>query len=408
MTWADFCLRHFYEYTDVNMDNEWKWIEKALGDRSLMPFVEFMALALYHPAKGYYVTQAMNIGARGDFYTSPHLSPVFGECLARQVIDCWEIMGQPIAFEVIEMGAGQGILAADILQAIAQICPELSKTLTYSIIERSQSLKLAQRHHLAAWGSIVQWRAWETIEPASIQGCFISNELVDAFPVHQVVWRDQALQEVYVGLDGDCVKEELGPLSTPELQEYFDRLGINFEHYPEGYRTEVNLNATHWIQTLANRLHHGYVLTIDYGYSADRYYNARRTDGTLQCYYQHQANSNPYLNIGLQDITAHVDFTTLAQRGEDAGLTALGLTQQAYFLMALGLGNRIAALSQTETQDVQEINNRLQTRTALHKLIDPTGLGNFYVLIQSKDLSTTESSRSLRGLTIPERFSASQ
>ena len=223
-----------------------------------------------------------------------------------------------------------------------------------------------------------------------------------------MVWQDQELQEVYVGLDGDCVKEQLGPLSTPELQEYFDRLGINFEHYPDGYRTEVNLNATHWIQTLADRLHHGYVLTIDYGHNADRYYNARRSEGTLQCYYQHQANSNPYINVGLQDITAHVDFTTLAQRGEEVGLTTLGLTQQAYFLMALGLGNRIAALSQTETQNIQEINNRLKTRTALHKLIDPTGLGNFYVLIQSKSLSTTESSRSLRGLTIPERFPASQ
>lgn len=386
------------------MTNQLKWMQEALGDRSMMPFVEFMGLALYHPVKGYYLTQAMNIGARGDFFTSPHLSPLFGECLARQVIDCWEIMGQPIAFELIEMGAGQGILAADILQAIAQLCPELSQILTYSIIERSQSLKLAQRHHLSTWGSMIQWRDWETIEPASIQGCFISNELVDAFPVHQVVWQDQMLQEVYVSFDGDNVKEHLGPLSTPELPHYFDRLGISFEHYPEGYRTEVNLNAIDWIQKVANRLDHGYILTIDYGYSADRYYNFRRTGGTLQCYYQHQTNSNPYVNVGLQDITAHVDFTTLAERGEEFGLTSLGLTQQAYFLMALGLGNRIAALSQTETQNIQEINDRLQTRTALHQLIDPTGLGNFCVLIQSKNLTATEVSRSLRGLTIPERF----
>lgn len=391
------------------MTNQLEWIQEALGDdRSSMPFVEFMELALYHPVKGYYVTKAMNIGARGDFYTSPHLSPLFGECLACQVIDCWEIMGQPIAFELIEMGAGQGILAADILQAIAQICPELSQALTYSIIERSQSLKLAQQHHLASWGSVIQWREWETIEPESIQGCFISNELVDAFPVHQVVWQDQTLQEVYVSFDGDRITEQLGPLSTPELQQYFDRLGINFQNYPDGYRTEVNLNAIQWIQTITNKLHHGYVLTIDYGYSADRYYNSRRTGGTLQCYYQHQVNSNPYMNVGLQDITAHVDFTTLAQRGEEFGLTSLGLTQQAYFLMALGLGDRIAALSQTETQNIQEINDRLQTRTALHQLIDPTGLGNFYVLIQSKGLSTTESSRSLRGLTIPERFPTPQ
>lgn len=388
------------------MTNHLKWIQKALGDdhRSSMTFAEFMELALYHLVQGYYVTQATRIGARGDFYTSPHLSPLFGECLARQVIDCWDIMGQPIVFELVEMGAGQGILAADILQAIAQLCPELSKILTYSIIERSQPLKLAQRHHLASWGSVVQWREWETIKPASIQGCFISNELVDAFPVHQVVWQDQKLQEVYVGIEDDRLKEQLGPLSTPKLQQYFDRLNINFENYPDGYRTEVNLNAIDWIETVANRLHRGYVLTIDYGYSADRYYNLRRNEGTVQCYYQHQANSNPYENVGLQDITAHVDFTTLKECGEEVGLTSLGLTQQAYFLMALGLGDRIAALSQTETKDIQEINDRLQTRAALHKLIDPTGLGNFYVLIQSKDLSPTELSRSLRGLTIPERF----
>ena len=388
------------------MTNHLKWIQKALGDdhRSSMTFAEFMELALYHLVQGYYVTQATRIGARGDFYTSPHLSPLFGECLARQVIDCWDIMGQPIVFELVEMGAGQGILAADILQAIAQLCPELSKILTYSIIERSQPLKLAQRHHLASWGSVVQWREWETIKPASIQGCFISNELVDAFPVHQVVWQDQKLQEVYVGIEDDRLKEQLGPLSTPKLQQYFDRLNINFENYPDGYRTEVNLNAIDWIETVANRLHRGYVLTIDYGYSADRYYNLRRNEGTVQCYYQHQANSNPYENVGLQDITAHVDFTTLKECGEEFGLTSLGLTQQAYFLMALGLGDRIAALSQTETKDIQEINDRLQTRAALHKLIDPTGLGNFYVLIQSKDLSPTELSRSLRGLTIPERF----
>lgn len=391
------------------MTNQLKWMqEEALVDRSPMAFVEFMELALYHPVRGYYVTQATRIGARGDFYTSPHLSPLFGECLARQVIDCWEIMGQPIAFELVEMGAGQGLLAADILQAIGQLCPELSQILTYSIIERSQPLKLAQRHHLANWGSVVQWREWETIKPTSIQGCFISNELVDAFPVHQVVWQDQELQEVYVGIEGNSLKEQLGPLSTPKLQQYFDRLGINFEKYLDGYRTEVNLNAIDWIQTVANKLHRGYVLTIDYGYNADRYYNSRRTEGTLQCYYQHQANSNPYENVGLQDITSHVDFTTLAEQGKEVGLTSLGLTQQAYFLMALGLGDRIAALSQTETQNIQEINDRLQTRTALHKLIDPTGLGNFYVLIQSKDLSPTELSRSLRGLTIPERFPASK
>ena len=154
---------------------------------------------------------------------------------------------------------------------------------------------------------------------------------------------------------------------------------------------------------MADRLHRGYVLTIDYGYSAERYYSPMRREGTLQCYYQHQVTSNPYVNIGLQDITAHVDFTTLEISGSEFGLKPVGLTTQAFFLMLLGLGDRIAALSQTETQNIQEINDRLQTREALHRLINPMGLGNFQVLMQSKNLTELEESRSLQGFTLPTR-----
>lgn len=385
---------------------EWIW-----DGEGLIPFAAFMERALYHPRHGYYITQAQNIGAKGDFYTSPHLSSAFGECIARQILECWNILGKPTGFEIIEMGAGQGILAADILQAISRISPDCFRTLKYQIIERSATLQLAQRQHLTsrflpdleARSDLVRWCDWNDLAPDSVQGCFISNELVDAFPVHQVVWKDQQLQEVYICQKEGAFVEEFGPLSTPKLQEYFDRLNLSFEKYPDGYRTEVNLNAIDWIQTVSDRLHRGYVLTIDYGYSAERYYSPMRREGTLQCYYQHQVVPNPYAHIGLQDITAHVDFTTLDLCGTEFGLKPVGLTSQSFFLMLLGIGDRIAALSQTETQNIQEINNRLQQRDALHRLIDPMGLGNFQVLMQSKNLTTVEECRSLQGFTPPTR-----
>jgi SAM-dependent MidA family methyltransferase len=382
-----------------------EWIWDGIETGSSITFSEFMEQALYHPHQGYYSHPAAKIGARGDFYTSPHLSPAFGECIARQLLDCWEILGRPDRFDIVEMGAGQGILAADILQAIAQINPDFFTTIQYRIIERSKTLQQVQRHQLSKYledhQNLVTWIGWKDLPSNSVQGCFMSNELVDAFPVHQVIWQDQQLQEIFVRWNGQTIVEEIAPLSTPKLQDYFDRLSIDFKNYPDGYRTEVNLNAIDWIQTLADRLQHGYVLTIDYGYSADRYYSPVRREGTLQCYYQHQVVTDPYIKVGLQDITAHVDFTTLSDRGSEFGLKTLGQTQQSFFLMLLGLGDRIAALSQTETQDIQEINDRLQIREALHRLINPMGLGNFMVLMQSKNLTPSEEGRSLQGFTIP-------
>ncbi len=392
-----------------------------------MTFAEFMEGALYHEEWGYYTTRATHIGAAGDFYTSPHLSAEFGVCMARQLVNCWENLGRTDRFDVVEMGAGQGIWAADILKALPEISPECSHALTYTIVERSPSLRRVQQQHLAPWVSAesnaklakVQWRSWDEIPLASVQGCFISNELVDAFPVHRVIVRAGKLQEIYVTWDGDRFVDHIGDLSTPKLAEYFEHLGLDLSQYAEGYRTEVNLNAIDWLTTVNDRLARGYVITIDYGYPASRYYSKVRHDGTLTGYFEHRPTDTPYEKVGLQDLTAHVDFTTLENHGKILGLTHCGTTQQALFLMALGLGETIAALSQTETRSIQEINNRLAQREVLHRLINPMGLGNFLVLIQSKDAAlpdashlasnvTTQSdshlaSQSLLGLTIPDR-----
>jgi SAM-dependent MidA family methyltransferase len=184
------------------------------------------------------------------------------------------------------------------------------------------------------------------------------------------------------------------------LVQYFDLVGIQLPSstYPDGYRTEVNLAALDWLKLVAERLQHGYLLTIDYGYPASRYYNPVRSQGTLQCYYHHRHHDNPYINIGRQDITAHVNFTALERWGKRCGLDKVGFTQQGLFLMALGIGERIAAISTTTNQSIQQL---LRRRDALHQLIDPTGLGRFGILIQSKGLTEAEAAQNLKGLSLP-------
>ncbi len=369
-------------------------------------FAEYMDTVLYHPQHGYYATNAVKIGSQGDFFTSVHLGADFGELLAEQFVQMWEILGRPVPFSLVEMGAGQGILAGDILKYLTVHYPDFLVALEYVIVEKSPALRQEQQQRLQEFP--LRWCNLEEIPPNSITGCFFSNELVDALPVHQVVVEKGQLQEVYVTTASEecrgeqlfALREAIAEPSTPELVQYFDLVGIQLPSstYPDGYRTEVNLAALDWLKLVAERLQHGYLLTIDYGYPASRYYNPVRSQGTLQCYYHHRHHDNPYINIGRQDITAHVDFTALERWGKRCGLDKVGFTQQGLFLMALGIGERIAAISTTTNQSIQQL---LRRRDALHQLIDPTGLGRFGILIQSKGLTEAEAAQNLKGLSLP-------
>lgn len=373
-------------------------------------FAEYMDMVLYHPEHGYYSSKAVNIGFKGgDFFTSASLGADFGELLAEQFLQMWEILGRPRPFSLVEMGAGQGILALHILKHYQLHYPDFLAALEYVIIEKSPGLKQEQQQRLQNFS--VRWWSLEEIPSNSITGCFFSNELVDALPVHQFILEAGELREVYVTISDNlnsqpaAVNQSIqfveltGELSTPQLREYFDLIGIDLSaNYPDGYHSEINLAAIDWLSIVADRLQRGYVVTVDYGYPANRYYNPRRSQGTLQCYYQHRYHDNPYIYIGRQDITAHVDFTALERWGEQCGLTKVGFTQQGLFLMALGLGERIASLSYQELSVAQ----LLQRRESLHQLIDPTGLGGFGVLVQSKGLQNHEISQPLKGLTVPK------
>lgn len=360
-------------------------------------FAEYMDMALYHPESGYYSSNKVKIGFKGgDFFTSSHLGSDFGELLAVQFHQMWEILGQPGVFSLVEMGAGQGILALQILNYIQSHHWDFWAALQYIIVEKSPALKQEQQQRLSEFS--VAWCNLEDIPPNSITGCFFANELVDALPVHQFILEGGKLREIYVTthLPSAPFVEVIGEASTPKLAEYFQLVGIDLSPYADGYRSEVNLAALDWLSQVARSLQRGYVLTIDYGYTATRYYNTRRLQGTLQCYYQHRHHNNPYINVGEQDITAHVDFTALEQWGQRCGLNLVGFTRQGLFLMSLGLGTRLASHPE------QPISQVLQRREALHQLIEPTGLGGFGVLIQSKGLKETEAKVSLQGLQLPE------
>ena len=429
----------------------------AAAPNQRITFAEYMDLALYHPEYGYYATGAVNIGSEGDFFTSPHLGRDFGELLAEQFAQMWEILGRPAPFTLVEMGAGQGLLAADILHYLYRTYPDCFEVVEYIIVEKAAGLiaqqqQQLQRLRLGTKSLPLQWTTLEAIPENSIIGCCFSNELVDAFPVHQVVMEGGQLREIYVTTTEQDVRnqqlverfrqnvptspesgvndeqsqivkagaeqeinvvEVTDACSTSQLSEYFDFIGIDLMSgtYTEGYRTEVNLVALDWLKTVANRLKRGFLLTIDYGYSADRYYLPARDRGTLQCYYRHQHHDNPYVNIGQQDITAHVNFTALERQGEVCGLRQVGFTQQSLFLMALGLGDRIARLSSPDSDRNQAIAKGqdivavMRRRQVLHELMNPMGLGGFGVLVQSKGLTGQEEQVKLKGLIVPPMYS---
>jgi len=350
----------------------------AIEQRGRLTFAEFMELVLYHPQLGYYNRASLGLG--GDFYTAPHLGADFGELLAQQLIELAISLAGPVT--LVEMGAGQGILAADILAYLARCYPELYGTLDYVILEKATARRAEQEQRLGPYLSQVRWATWE--ELGAVTGCFFSNELVDAFPVHRFTVRGGQLLEVYVTAHAGEFQEVVDLPSTPRLLDYFQRVGIDWARLPDGYQSEVNLAALEWLDQVANHLEQGYLLTIDYGYTAQRYYQPSRFTGTLLGYHRHATTTNPYVHLGEQDLTTHVDFTTLERYGAEVGLQPLGFTQQGLFLMALGLGERLAALREDASLSVTQ---GLARHQALHRWIDPTGLGGFGVLLQGRGIA---------------------
>lgn len=347
-------------------------------------FADYMAAALYEPGLGYYTSPGRKVGAEGDFYTSSNVHAVFGRLVAREVIRMWEVLDRPREFTAMEVGGGGGRLACDILDAVAEFSPECYACITYLLIEKEPTLREAQAELMPRHLPRLAWRSPDELAARSftVTGCVLSNELIDSFPVHLVQMTEQGLREVYVVHDGVDFAEELGEPSTPELEGYLARLGVTLF---VGQRAEINLAAPAWLASVAAVLQRGFVLTIDYGYTARDLFSPMRRNGTLLCYRRHHVEGNPYRNVGDQDITTHIDFSTLMARGEELGLTTVWFGEQYRFLMAAGLMAEMAALEAAGRTEEERLKNRL----ALKKLILPDGgMGDtFKVLVQAKGVT---------------------
>jgi SAM-dependent MidA family methyltransferase len=305
-------------------------------------FAQYMRLALYHPLHGYYTDPAGHepVGRGGDFFTSVSVGPLFGRILAAALCRYRAELGNPPGFRVVECGGRGGQLRADVLAA----APDLQ----YDVVEANEPL------------------------PAEMVGCVVSNELLDALPVHRVGVRDGQWIEWYVTSD---LREEPGPLSDPRLATAVEGLPAQMM---EGYRTEINLAARDWIADVARRLQRGFVVTFDYGFEREEYFAPHRHEGHLQCYYRHTKNADPFDRVGEQDISAHVEFTSLIEHGRAFGLELVTFTDQAHYLLEMGEEIIRDIVERTAGQLSKE-------RAAIHQLIHPGHMGrSFKVLVQRK------------------------
>jgi SAM-dependent MidA family methyltransferase len=356
-------------------------ISSEIKQKGGLDFAAFMGQCLYHPEHGYYMVDRVRVGKQGDFFTSSSVHSLFGALISRQLVQMWELLGKG-DFVVVEQGAGDGHLANDILDRLKVEAPDLYGCLSYCLVEVSPDNRQRQKEQLAEHRDGVHWSTFEELQPFS--GCFLSNELIDAMPVHIVEKRDGKLSEVFVVNCDSGFGEELRP-EPGHLQQHFDWLGVS----PcEGNRGEVNLAAVDWMRKVAGLVEKGFVLTIDYGHPAEELYAPFRRNGTVMCYHKHSANDDPYQCVGEQDITAHVDFTALQKAGSEEGLDVLYFGEQYRFLMALGFVEQLIQL-QAKTGDVREA---AALRMTLKNLVMPDeGMGStFKVLVQGKNIGQPE------------------
>lgn len=347
-------------------------IARRISENGPIPFAEFMETALYAPGAGYYTSGRSTWGPGGDYMTSLDVSPVFARAMARQLVEFWELLGSPAPFRLIEAGAGRGTLSFGIIDFLKDERPRMHASLEAVLVDPGGPPELPAGN--ASWRSSV-----DDLEPVGA-ACVISNELIDAFPFHRVEFSGGELRELFVDFDGSAFFERPGPLSDPALAGYFRRAGV--EPF-EGMRAEVCLEAGRWMKRAAALFERGFVLTIDYGTAARELYSPERRGGSLHCHFRHTLNDNPFANIGEQDITAHVDFTTLALSGTEAGCSLSGFTTQKNFLLGLGVLEELRQPASLGTEGVDDINfNR-----AIGALISPGGMGDvFKVMVHHKGL----------------------
>jgi SAM-dependent MidA family methyltransferase len=344
-------------------------------------FERYMRLALYAPGMGYYNGGAAKFGQEGDFVTAPEISPLFGRTVARQARQILELTGD--GSSILEFGAGTGKLALDLLVELEKLdcLPQ-----QYFILEVSAELQQRQRHLLEQSAPHLASRVhWLKHLPEQFDGLILANEVLDAMPVHLIVWRGKALYERGLSSAGNEFIWSERPLAEGAL---FDAAGELTDEIRSGgnegeYVSEVCLEARGFVASLARVLQRGAILLIDYGFGRDEYYHPQRRQGTLMCHYRHYAHDNPFYLPGLQDITSHVDFSAVVNASLNAGMELLGYTTQAHFLINCGITEILAEMPAANTKDYLPLANQVQ------KLVSPAEMGElFKVMLLGKGINS--------------------
>jgi SAM-dependent MidA family methyltransferase len=357
-------------------------IRAKIQKRGPVSFAWFMQQALYHPEHGYYSSSRCEIGRRGDYFTNVSVGPLFGQLLAAQFAEMWERLGQIDNFVIVEQGAHHGAFARDVIDSIRERHPEFFTVLRYRIIEPFSVLQDRQFETLAKFKGKIEWCASiDTLAPYT--GVHFSNELLDSMPVHSICSRGPVARstagvsqshwrEKFVTLNDDEFAFVDQPVADRKLQDHLQKLPMRFA----GYKTEVNLAALDWIDSLSGKLERGYVLAIDYGHPHDEFYAPHRAAGTLQIRARHRLLSSPFDEVGHADLTAHVEWTSVVERAEACGLHVTGFTDQHHFITGI-----LSELVRNELwQDVDA-----KTKRALQTLLHPEMLGrSFQVLALGK------------------------
>jgi SAM-dependent MidA family methyltransferase len=337
-----------------------------------MTFAAFMEQALYHPTLGYYSSGRCSIGRRGDYYTSVSVGPLFGRLLAAQFAELWTALGRPDGFTIVEQGAHDGTFARDVLEAARQHHPDFFAAIRYAVIEPFPILRARQEEKLSAFARQLSWHnSLEELPP--FRGVHFSNELLDALPVHLVRWNGDEWLERRVINDGETFAFVDLPLSSAGLAERIREIPTSLA---AGYETEVNLLAIDWVASLAAKLTQGFMLIADYGFARDEFYAPHRSSGTLRSFSQHRAHRSPLERPGEADITAHVEWTSLAECAEANDLTIAGFADQNHFITGLLAGDLGAEFGPNSDE---------KSRRALQTLLHPQHLGmSFQFLALSK------------------------
>jgi SAM-dependent MidA family methyltransferase len=338
--------------------------EEIAACGGLISFARFMELALYAPGLGYYAAGKYKFGAAGDFVTAPEMGSLFARCLARP---CQSILAQLGGGDILEAGAGSGALAADLLlelEALGRL-PE-----RYLILELSNDLRDRQaetlRHKVPRLLKRVHWL--DSL-PVELRGVILANELLDAIPVERFQIAEDGVRQLHVTWETDRFVWREKP-ANEAIRARIEPLALS-----PGYTSEINLQAEAWVRSVADILKQGVMLLVDYGFPRAEFYHSQRTDGTLMCHYHHRAHDDPLKLIGLQDITAHVDFTAIADAATGTSLSLLGYTSQAAFLIGCGLEPLMSA------SDPEDVRVHLGLTQQVKKLTSPHEMGELYKVI---------------------------